>query len=65
MAGAMRVTVEGEEVDFQGESVEDLLSQLSINRETVLVKVNGELTPETARLEKGDSVEILEVVSSG
>ncbi|MDI6642847.1 MAG: sulfur carrier protein ThiS [Candidatus Hodarchaeaceae archaeon] len=43
----------------------DLLNQLGLNRETVVVRLNGKIVAEEERLADGDSVEILPVVTGG
>ncbi len=43
----------------------DILEDLGIDRETVLVLVHGELTPEEEYVTDGDEVEILQVISGG
>jgi thiamine biosynthesis protein ThiS len=45
--------------------IADLLDQLSQNRETVVVRVNGKIVADEERLVDGDSVEILTVVTGG
>ncbi|MBS3138139.1 MoaD/ThiS family protein [Candidatus Woesearchaeota archaeon] len=49
---------------FKG-TVEQLLSQLRINSETVLVSRNNELLTETDVLTPEDNIQILSVVSGG
>ncbi|HID60292.1 MAG TPA: sulfur carrier protein ThiS [Hadesarchaea archaeon] len=45
--------------------IADLLKQLGLNRETVVVKLNGKIVTEDERLSDGDSVEILPIVTGG
>lgn len=68
----MRVRVKffgsGDERELElrrGETVEGLLNILGIVRETVLVKVNGKLCPESETLGEGDEVLIIPIVTSG
>lgn len=49
----------------EGTRVEELLEELGINRETVLVRLNGEICVEEEVLEKGDEVEVIRAVSGG
>ncbi len=48
-----------------GADVEGMLKQLGINRETVIVSVNGVIVPDQTPLRDNDSVEVLKVVSGG
>ena len=49
----------------ENSSIEEVLEGLDINRETVLVRVNGNIKAEDDELEGGDVVEIIRVVSGG
>ena len=42
-----------------------LLEQLSLNRESHLVVVNNKLVTEDSRLERGDEVRLIRVISGG
>ena len=54
------------EVDLDGaRSVNALLDELALNRESHLVIRNGTLVPGDARLEANDVVEIRPVISGG
>jgi sulfur carrier protein len=54
------------EVELRGPlTVNRLLDQLELNRESHLVVCNGTLVPGDARLDDGDSVEVRPVVSGG
>lgn len=46
-------------------TIKKLLNTLKINPVTVVVSVNGEITIQESVLNKGDYVEIFEVVSGG
>jgi len=46
-------------------SVADALAKSQINPETVLVKRNGEIIPETEKLKDNDFLELLSVISGG
>ncbi len=48
-----------------GLSIGDLLKNLEINRETVLVAKNGEISLEEEILKEGDVVDIMSVISGG
>lgn len=48
-----------------GLSIGDLLKDLGINRETVLVAKNGEISLEEDVLKEGDVVDIISVISGG
>ncbi len=54
-----------EEVFFEGNTIEELLSQLWISPDTVLVEKGGEIVPEQSVLSEGDQVCILEIISGG
>lgn len=46
-------------------TIEDILKKMGINRETVIVSVNGEYVPETESVKNKDKIKILEITSSG
>ena len=48
-----------------GRTVNQLLDELGMNRESFLVIRNGTLTPGDARLEETDVIEIRPVISGG
>lgn len=48
-----------------GSTALDLLKKIGLNRETVIVRINGRISPEEERLKGGDSVEILKIVTGG
>lgn len=48
-----------------GARVSDLLKELGVNRETVLVKVDGKIVPEEEELSAGAEVMIFRVVTGG
>jgi len=52
------------ELEFEGTAAE-LLSKLGIGRESVIVKANGRIIPETERIGNSDSVEIMKVIYGG
>jgi len=47
---------------FRGK-ITELLKKLNMNREEVVVKVNGKVAPEICELEGNEEVEIIRVVS--
>jgi len=48
-----------------GSTVADLLRRLGINREVVVVRINGRISPEEETLKGGESVEIVRIVTGG
>ena len=52
------------EVQFEG-NITALLKELKVMREEVVIKINGKLAPETAKVTNKDSVEIIKVVFGG
>lgn len=46
-------------------TIAKLLEELGVNRETVLVSKNGEITLEEDTLKEGDKVEIIRIISGG
>ena len=46
-------------------NVADLLSQLNFNREAVAVRVNGKIIAEEEKLQPGNAVEIIPIVTGG
>ena len=49
----------------EGSTVEELLGRLGIERETVVVKINDKISPESERLSDGDEVLIIPIVTGG
>jgi sulfur carrier protein ThiS len=45
--------------------ISSLLKKLGVRREEVVVKLNGRLAPETARVRADDRVEVIKVVFGG
>jgi sulfur carrier protein ThiS len=45
--------------------ISSLLKKLGVRREEVVVKLNGRLAPETARVRANDRVEVIKVVFGG
>ena len=62
----MKVSINNEQqqLSFKG-TAGQLLKKLDIRREEVVVKINGELSPETCELSDSDKVEIIKVVFGG
>lgn len=62
----MEVLVDGRKVDAKdARTVAALLKLLSLNSEEVLVKVNGKLVPDSAKVSKKDVVKIMRVIFGG
>lgn len=53
-----------QQLSFTG-TAEQLLKKLNIRREEVVIKINGQLAPETSELSDSDNVEIIKVVFGG
>ncbi len=53
-----------QQMQFEG-SITNLLKELNVSREEVVVKINGKLAPETAKVGKADKVEVIKVVFGG
>lgn len=49
----------------EGAKIDELLEKLGINRETVLVSLNGEIFVEEETLGEGNEVEIIRAISGG
>ncbi len=49
----------------EGETIAQVLDRLGINRETVLVRLNGEIRTEEERLDGGDEVWIIRAITGG
>jgi sulfur carrier protein len=49
----------------EGITIVDLLRELGVNRETVLVRLDGKVVPEEQPLRDGDRVDIFQVVTGG
>lgn len=66
----MKVTIvhQGKEQRIEvagGTSVAALLERVGINAETVIVRKNSEIVPDTEAVEDGDLVEALRIISGG
>jgi thiamine biosynthesis protein ThiS len=51
--------------ETKSSTVSDLLSELSVNPETVLVRLNRDLVTTDTKFEDGDEIELISVVSGG
>ncbi len=60
----MKIKIDGKKFK-SGRTISEILKELKINRETVIVAKNGVITPESEKAEKGDEIEIINVVSGG
>ena len=62
----MKVRLNGADIMLcKKATVNDLLQHVCVNRETVVVSVNGEITIEEAELSDGDEVRLISTVSGG
>jgi sulfur carrier protein len=65
----MKLTVNGEEREFAGETLSDLLASLEIEQVRVAVEVNLDIIPkveyDNTALREGDNVEIVQFVGGG
>ncbi|MGV8084947.1 MAG: MoaD/ThiS family protein [Candidatus Bilamarchaeum sp.] len=62
----MKLLLENQQKDIQFEgNITTLLRDLQVSREEVVIKINGKLAPETAKVTNKDSVEIIKVVFGG
>ncbi len=50
--------------NFNGK-ISELIKKLAFSREEVLVRVNGKLVPEDAKINSKDNIEIIKVVFGG
>ncbi len=46
-------------------TVSELVASLGLNCEEVLVKVNGKLAPDAAKISRGDEVKVMRVIFGG
>ena len=65
----MNLTVNDNPLDFNGNTIADLLEQLEIRGRRLAVEVNREIVPkgehETFKLKDGDRVEIVHAIGGG
>ncbi len=62
----MEITVDGRKTKVAGASdVADLLVKLKLNSEETLVKVNGRLAPNGAKISPMDDVKVMRVIFGG
>jgi len=62
----MRVTLDGKTAKVaSAATVSELLALLGLSGEETLVKVNGTLAPNSARLSQKDEVKVLRVIFGG
>lgn len=62
----MRVTLDGKDAKVaSAATVAELLALLGLSGEETLVKVNGNLSPNSARLSQKDEVKVLRVIFGG
>lgn len=74
MCGIMSISVTVKEARSDDQTIHDLSSEMQIlkllkkidfNPEEVVVKRNGKIVPEEEKLEEGDEIEVVPVVSGG
>ncbi len=61
----MKVRFNGKEIETEARTILELLKEHGINPETVVVKKGKEIVLEEERLEDGDEIETIRVVSGG
>jgi thiamine biosynthesis protein ThiS len=63
----MKVKVNGNymEITHKKPSVDWLLGHMKVERDAVLVSINGEICVEEERLREGDDIMVISVVSGG
>ncbi|MDR0900845.1 MAG: sulfur carrier protein ThiS [Methanobrevibacter sp.] len=49
----------------QGKTIQDLLNELEISSETLVVKRNGEIVIEETVIEKGDEIQLIQIIYGG
>ena len=68
---SVRVTLRGREepwtkdIRVKSSVVEEVILEAGINPLEVLIKVNGEFVPDTAKIKKGDDITLLQITSKG
>jgi thiamine biosynthesis protein ThiS len=62
----MRLILDGAEksIDHKG-TISSLLKKLNIRSEEVAIKVNGQIAPETTKINADDKIEIIRVIFGG
>ena len=65
----MNITVNGDNLQFNGETIADLVAQLSLTGRRLAVEVNRDIVPKSKhgeyRLSDGDQVEIVHAIGGG
>lgn len=63
----MDVTLDGKKIKVRQKpaTVAELLSMLNVNAEEALVKVNGNLAPNSAKITGKDEVKVMKVIFGG
>lgn len=65
----MKLTVNGDALDFSGSTIAELIEQLSLTGRRLAVEVNREIVPKSEhpshRLADGDVVEIVHAIGGG
>lgn len=62
----MEITLDGRRVKAKNAAtVAQLVSSLKLNREEVLVKLNGKLAADGQKISRGDEVKVMRVIFGG
>lgn len=61
----MELTLDGRKTAAKGATVGELITNLGLNSEEVLVKVNGKLSANGAKVSAEDKVKIMRVIFGG
>ncbi len=65
----MKIILNGKEIDFRGKTLLDLITLYNLNKDTIAVEKNGEITHRdnynSELLNEGDKVEIVTFVGGG
>tara|TARA_Y100000310_G_scaffold315493_1_gene366106 strand:- start:2225 stop:2422 length:198 start_codon:yes stop_codon:yes gene_type:complete len=52
-------------IEMEANSIQEIVKQLNINLEEVIITKNNELTTENTKLNNGDEIKFLSVISGG
>ncbi len=56
---------ENKKLNIKAKDIDEIIKKLSINKEEVIIVINGELTPNNVKLKDKDEVKFLSVISGG